>query len=834
MNISQESIEFDRLIDRPLLRSALDEALERRLTLIVAPAGAGKTTLLRQWEASHADRDFVFLDIDVADDDPSHFTRHFVDAFAGVYHNAGRVPPKSISQEEGLGPSLIAALASALDGAPDVVIIVDEVQRFSNVRLVADLGELAERIPHNVHVVLSSRFDPPISLSRYRLDDELLEFRQAQLAFSDTESAELLERIIGHPLALAQVRALRERTEGWAAGLQLAGLNLKHEPDPDAFIAEFGGSDRLVADYLGEEVLAFLPPERRDFLLKVSALDEVCAGLVEAAIGSDDAQVVLEELEHESMFLVPLDTRREWFRFHILFRNLLRSRLSAEDPAGETKVLLAAADWHLARGRAKSAVEYLLRAQAWDQALEVILSNAADVVAKGDMLTVVRWMLQVPEPVRSERISEELLAGVLQAVDDRSIGSETTGRGVSIDVHGSRGQMPPRLAFIAAKVLWRSRPAISMFAARRELDEIESPGEMVAARADVVEDSPAHAGALIAGGRSFFLAGDRDEARRLLKHGLITAGSDGALRISGLSTLALVEAWCGNIELADTLVFDALLTARGAGMLADPAIADAYLASVLTALERGEPALPGTADRTLREVVLLADHKTGTATAPLVRDRMLAVHGRTLRLAGEPAQSLESLGEVSTLAPTVLFERAAASLTMGDSERARDIVQAWDKLVPVPEPLTIVQGRILRAWLAVSDNAQAEATRQLTEAVKVAEIYGLVEVFVRAGPLILQRLTTISGPQAAFSGVIRARAERSAGRQHERELPDPLTDRELEILVYLPTRFSNVELAKRCFVSVNTIKTHMAHIYRKLDVTTRDTAVDRARQLGLL
>ena len=610
MVTSPQRFGLDHLIDRPSLRSALDGAFERRLSLIVAPAGAGKTTLLRQWSAAHRDRDFVFLDIEAADDHPVHFTRRLVAGLAGVGPALSRVRRLINVPDEGRSAPLIDALATELETLPDVVIIVDDVHRFSNIHPVADLGELAERTPANVHLVVSSRSDPPIALSRYRLHDELLELRQAELAFSEEETAELVESITGHPLNSFNARALRERTEGWAAGLQLAGLSLRHERDPDAFIADFGGSDRLVADYLGEEVLALLPEDQRELLLRMSALDDMCAGLVRAATGCDDAQSVLENLERDSMFLVQLDNRREWFRFHHLFRDLLRSRLRAEGTGAERRILGAAADWHLARSEATYAIEYLLRAQLWDRALEAIFANAEDVIARGDMLTVVRWMLRIPERWRSRRVSEEILSG-----------------------------MRPR-----------------------------------------------------------------------------------------------------------------------------------------------------------------------APTAPLVNDGVL---------------------------PAVLFEQAMTSLARGDTQQARGIAGAWDELVPRPEPLSVIQRHILLAGVAISDNAQNEGTRQLSEAVRVAEIYGFVGVFARAGPMILNRLPDVAGPQAAFRDIILARAQKLTAPGPD-DLPDPLTDRELEILSYLPTRFTNGELAERCFVSVNTIKTHMAHIYRKLDATDRDAAIDRARVLGLL
>lgn len=785
MITSSHELGLDHLIERPSLCAELDKAFDRRLTLIIAPAGAGKSSLLRQWTAAHPDHAFVFLDIEAADDHPAHFMRRLVEALTAVEPAMSEVSRLISVHDAGLGTPAVAALAATLEAMPDVVIIVDDAQRFSNTHLVADLGELVERTPHNVHLVVASRSDPPIALSRYRLDDELLELRQAELAFSEEEAAELLERITGHPLTSANVHALRERTEGWAAGLQLAGLNLRHEDDPDAFIADFGGSDRLVADYLGEEVLAVLPADQRELLLRMSALDDMCAGLVQAATDCTDAQSILEQLEHDSMFLVQLDTRREWFRFHHLFRDLLRSRLRVEGTIVERDILNAAADWQLAEGRAKTAVEYLLRAQSWDRALKAILANAEDVVAHGDLLTVVRWMLRIPEPVRSGRINDELLAGSLQLANDDLVASVAAPSHRSGGFQSPTGIHPTGLGFHAAQTLLGKRPEMAAAAVWRHIDERP---------ADPLDGEPSPQSALVADGRAFLLAGELQRARELLSQSLDEAGTSTIERVSALSTMSLVEAWSGNVEHSETLICEALLTARETGHLAHPSIADAYLALVLNALERGEQRGSG--------VVTLAPP--------------------------------DPLGEVQQHASSVLFERAVSSVALGETEQARGIVSEWNGLVSEPDPLSAVQLHILLALIAADDDAPDESTRQLTEAVRVAEIYGLVDVFVRGGPSVLMRLPDVVGPQAAFRDIILARAQQSAEPRAKVELPDPLTGRELEILSYLPTRFTNDELAARCFVSVNTIKTHMVHIYRKLDATNRDAAIGRARVLGLL
>ena len=349
-----------RAVDRAPLRRRLDEALVRPLTLIVAPAGAGKSVLLAQWAATHPELAFVWLEVGVDDDDPVRFAQRLLFGLGGINPDFADLADLTSLHGGGLGTPLLEALEAQLGDLPEVVIVLDDLHHLSNSVLIADLGRLANLLPPNIHLVLSTRTDLPIAWSRHRVRDELTEIRQSDLALDDTDSAVLLERITGRSLGPDRVATLVARTEGWAAGLQLAGMTLRLFDDPDEFITQFSGDDRLIADYLSEEVLLAQPGDRRELLLRVSVLDTMTAELVTLLTGEPSPQLVLEQLERESMFLVPLDTRRVWFRFHHLFQDMLRFKLRAEKPELEAKLLKLAATWHLERGDLSLGLEYLL------------------------------------------------------------------------------------------------------------------------------------------------------------------------------------------------------------------------------------------------------------------------------------------------------------------------------------------------------------------------------------------------------------------------------------------------------------------------------------------
>ncbi len=855
-------------VDRPALRHRLDEALEQSLALVVAPAGAGKSVLLAQWAATHPELAFVWLDVDPADDDPVRFSQQLLRGLAGIDPDFADLASLASMHGGGLGMPLLEALAAQMVELPEVVIVLDDLHHLSNAALVADLGRLVELIPPNVHLVLSTRIDLPIAWSRHRVRREMTEIRQSDLALDDVDSAFLIERMAGHSLGSDSVSALVDRTEGWATGLQLAGMMLRLHRDPDAFITQLSGNDRLIADYLSEEVLDAQPDSRRRFLLRISVLDEMSAELVGRLTDVPDAQQELEELERRSMFLVPLDDRREWFRFHHLFRDLLRFRLRAEDPLAEAQLLGRAAHWHLERGDVNAAVDYLLAAKDWDGALDVILGRGSEVFERGEMATVIRWINEVPEAARSGRRDVALLLGALKLAEGQVVEAEDTLRRVTGDPDASPGEQLAAQALLAAMAQWRPRPYVSIDVATRALDMLARIGHHpVPVVMNLTDPQSLEAMATVSCGRAHFLAGNMDEARYWLERGLASPGAAYSIwRVSGLGSLSLLEAWRGRTERAEELAAEALAIAGAVGRLSHPSTADAYLAITLAALERGQPrsaalslhegslraeanrraqlswiahletALHHAADGLpdLAMTTLLSNRNELGAPPPVAADRLLALRGRLLRLGGSPDQSLRVLGDGVSRSTELTFERAAASIALGHVDLARKLIDGTPAPFDTTDPLVVVERLILQAWMAHADGFVDEARTRLAEATDVAERHCLVEVFVRAGPTVIQLVSELSEGPSEFRRIVLDRAREVLTPSPGAELVDPLTDRELEILSYLPSRYTNTELAERCYVSVNTIKTHMAHIYRKLDVPNRNGAIVRAREIGLL
>ncbi len=835
----------------------------------MAPAGAGKTVLLAQWAATHPELDFVWVEVGVDDDDPVRFSQRLVRGFTAIDPDFAELTSLVSLHGGGLGTPLLEAFEAQLAELPEVVIVLDDLHHLSNPVLLGDLGDLVDRLPPNVHLVLSTRADLPIAWSRHRLAQDLTEIRQIDLALDEVDSSLLLEHITGRSLGSDSVATLVARTEGWAAGLQLAGMTLRLYEDSDEFITQFSGDDRLIADYLSDEVLQAQPGDRRELMLTISVLDSMCAELVGHLTGAPHAQLVLEELERESMFLVPLDTHRQWFRFHHLFRDMLRFKLRAEQPDAEARLLNEAGSWHLGRGEVDAGVEYLLRARNWDAALDVIMGQGSEVFEQGEMATVIRWITEVPESARAGRQDVSLLLGILKGVEGQSVGAEDILGRVAGDPSSSEGERVCAQVFLASLVQWRPRPEVSVDMATQALDQLARlGGAPIPVIMNLTHPPSLETMALLSGGRAHFHAGDFGQARDWLHRGLVTPGASYPIwKVSGLGSLALLEAWCGDTERAAALSEEALATAREVDLLSHPSAADAYLASSLAALETGEPrraslslhegSLRAEANRrsqlswfshvgrallqeaeSQRELAMNTAISTrndlGAPPPPVVAPRLLAIQCRLLRLGGSPEQAQRALDRATQPSAALAFEGTATALALGENDLARKLLDALHALPDANEPLEKVNSLLLRSWLADAEGDVEESRTHLAAAMVVAERHSLVETFVRAGPTVLRLVSEHTDVHSPLRRRILRRAREVARPAPGADLVDPLTDRELELLSYLPSRYTNTELADHFYVSVNTIKTHMAHIYRKLDVANRNGAISRARELGIL
>lgn len=852
-----------RSVDRPALRAELDGALSRPVTLLVAQAGSGKSVLLSQWVASHPELRCAWVDLDETDNDPDHFADHLVSSLVAADID---LDPDEMRSADSRGGSAVAhdplrTLARQLADVGEISIILEDLHRLGNETIVRRLSAFAELLPENAHLIISSRLDSPTLWSRNRLRSEVGEIRQPAFAMGLDEAEALVVPIVGRAIDRSGIALLVERTEGWAAGLQLAATALRERKDTARFIAEFRGSDRLVAGYLTEEVLETLAPEERSALLAIASLDRLSVDLICAVDPQPSSRDLLGQLERRSLFVSPLDDSREWFRLHPLFRDLLRFRARTEDPEAEPRALRRAAKWHLQRGEMGPAIEYFLRVHDWDQAIDAILMCNLDLFQQIDTAATARHLNSVPESALSDRIDVQLLRAILAATIGGTTIAEDRMRAILASPHITPAQTAYTQTFLASLVHWRARPDVTIEFAERALATIDSFGDPPA-RDHFPDPVILRTIAMMSLGRAYFLTGNLALARRWLEDTLATDGAGySVLRIGALGSLALVHAWCGRTRLAADAAAEARALAHEMGNQSHPATAEAYLATALIAIEsadlaRAEADLHTGASLAyadgrewlswvaFMELLALDDlrvedrvrtHPAGTPP-PIVADFLLARRSRTLRLHGSPDDSRRLLRRSPSVTTAVMFEKIAAELTLGNVPSARSQLQQFAALPDAAGPLGRVRGLILASWWASENGNGTRADAFLQDAMRLAQDNDLVTVLADAGPLSLRRVTDVNAE--LVTATLEAAAPRTPPLGVEMRIADEppvhLTDRELELLALLPTRLTNVELAHRFFVSVNTIKTHAAHIYGKLGVSNRNGAIVRATQLGLL
>src|SRR5215211_4399452 len=363
------------LVPRPRLSERLSRGTESALTLVSAPAGFGKTTLLAEWlAAAPADeRSAAWLSLDQRDNDPALFWTYLIAALQTAAHGVGA---GALSLLQSPQPPIEAVLATLLNDlhaiSDDVVLVLDDYHVIDARDVQDGMAFLLGHLPPQIHLVIASRADPALPLARLRARRELVEIRAADLRFTPEEAATYLNGVMGLELTARDVAALEGRTEGWIAALQLAALSMQGRDDIAGFIAGFAGEDRYIVDYLVEEVLQRQPDDVRSFLLQTSVLGRLNGSLCDVVTGRDGGRAMLEALDRGNLFLVPLDDRRRWYRYHHLFADVLQAHLLDEQPDVAPSLHRRASVWHAENGDRSEAVDHALAGGDFERAADLI------------------------------------------------------------------------------------------------------------------------------------------------------------------------------------------------------------------------------------------------------------------------------------------------------------------------------------------------------------------------------------------------------------------------------------------------------------------------------
>ena len=536
-----------RLVHRGALLDALSAGRRRKLTLLSAPAGWGKTTLLAQWAlGAGEDQRFGWLTLDRSDNDPVWFWMYVVAALQKVSPGVGTRAVELLAMGADPVQVVLPTLLNDLDTvASPMVLVVDDYHLVVNGAVHEQVAFVIGRMPANLRLVLATRSDPVLPLARLRACGELVEMRSDDLRFGASEAGQLLNDVLGLDLAEADIHLLHRRTEGWAAGLYLAALSLAGCPDAAAFIRTFAGDNRHIADYLMYEVLEGQPAELRSFLLRSSVLGRLNGGLCDAMLQTSGSASVLEEIERDNLFVVPLDMSRRWYRYHHLFAELLRAELARSAPDLVAGLHRRAAAWFEAEGLIDEAVRHLAAAGDIAACAELIAADWANEFNGGGLSTVSGWLDLLPAQTVSgdPRLSaaRAWIALNVGRFDDAHMWIEALQAASAADTD-DQGSLGAQLVALREVYAFRTGDiAAALEAARRAMT------------LDFDDALQARSAACCIYGSALYFSGSIDEAQGAFRRAVQLAEKIGDRRrgIYALGYLALIAAESGQLADAE-------------------------------------------------------------------------------------------------------------------------------------------------------------------------------------------------------------------------------------------------------------------------------------------
>jgi LuxR family maltose regulon positive regulatory protein len=863
---------------------------EATLTLVSAPAGFGKTTLLTEWLAEWletGERSAAWLSLDERDNDPALFWRYLVTALdtaaPGVGANALALLRSSRPATEAVLATLLNDLGAV---ATDVVLVLDDFHLIEAREVQDGMAFLLDHLPPRIRLVIAGRADPALPLARLRGRGELVEVRAADLRFTPDEAAAYLNDAMGLALTPADVAALEGRTEGWIAALQLAALSMQGRDDVAGFIAGFAGDDRYIVDYLAEEVLQRQPDGVRDFLLQTSILTRLTGPLCDAVTGQDGGKAMLEALDRGNLFVVPLDDRRRFYRYHHLFADVLQAHLLDEQPDRIRELHRRASDWYEQHGERPEAVHHALAGEDVARAADLIEPAIPELRRNRQEATLRSWLEALPDELFRVRpvltvglVSSLMVRGDFDGVETRLRQAErwldpTTdrpGEMVVVDDEAFR-TLPTAIAmYRAGAALVRGDVAGTMTHARRALDLADEDD-------DLARGAPA---ALL--GLAYWTSGDLDAASRLYVDALPRLERAGyhSDALGGSIALADMRLAQGRLREATSILERGLQRAeqdrpplRGAAdmhvglsqVLRERDDLDAARKHLQANSELGEhaglpqnryrwrvaTALMREADGDLAgaldlldeaERVYAGDFSPDVRPVAALRARMLAAHGRwteALDWARERGLSVDDepsyLHEFEhvTLARALLARYAAERHERSLHEATALLARLRSAAEDGGRTGSVLDVLVVEALAGQARGDLPAALTSLRRALSLAEPEGYVRTFVDEGPAMAALLRAVARPGNYAQRLLAAFDRTEAGAPVPQRLVDPLSARELDVLRLLGTDLDGPDIARRLFVSLNTLRTHTKNIYAKLGVNNRRAAVRRGEELDLM
>lgn len=864
-----------RLVSRRRLHALLDRGLATKLTLISAPPGFGKTTLVADWLAGRARPGLAigWLSLDPTDNEAPAFWPHVIAALQAAGETSSK---RLVDLPANLPPdqSFVALLLNQLAASEaPVLLVLDDLHLVDQADIHEQLAFFIEHLPSNVHIVITTRADPGLPLARLRVRGDLVEIRSADLRFTADEAAAYLNDVMQLGLTAADAERLERKTEGWIAALQLAVLSLEGRDDAAAFIDDFAGSGRYVVDYLVDEVLARLPDDLGDFLMTTSVLRRMSAPLCDAVMGQPGSgRRMLDRLERQNLFVVPLDGNRQWFRYHHLFADVLRGHLSEAQTQALPETHRRASHWFEAHGERAEAIHHALEAGDYEWAADLIERAIPELRRHRQETLFGAWMKAIPDSlVRTRPALSIAYAGVLvslgafEGVAERLLEAEAA----LTDLAHPEPLLAHVELFRTALAQVRGDVEAAAGHARRVLD-LAPP-----------DDHLGRAGAAGFLGIVSWTKGQLDDAATfwtVCRDGLREQGYLADVQGTTIA-LADIRTSQGRVTEALRLCEAARNFATDKGRPIARGIADMHASLALLHVDRHELAVArehldrcrelgevwGLPQYPYRSCVAWARLEMAEGSAAAAIEYLQDAERRYISdffpdVRPVPAQIAQfnirigrldqaddwarqrAIGPDDPLTYLREFEHVTLArlfIARGDSGSVEQAVRLLGRLAEAAERggrrRSLIDIDLLAALAHHARHDSTEALEALRRAIALAEPEGIRRPFLDDADALAPVLKHLSKREAlsAFVRGLTSMAEAAAPARQHPELIEPLSDREADVLRLLRSDLSGPEIANELTVSLNTLRTHTKNIFEKLGVNSRRAAVHRAEELQL-